>query len=1666
MVAHFRNHHKNKNPRILKFIAQGMLALMFVVGALVPFQVAHAAACSLSSITVTRISAPNFYIDNSPSSILLSNYVGYRITNNSGSAIDDLWVQIGNFSGPLIGTALDEDGISHLGPLANGASTLVFFYLSASTTTLGSVETHDVTLYDTRPDLAGGAICESSFTLTTEKSITANANKVLTVIAGPNPAELGGIMTMTVSGETGVMGGAGIFAATPAALADWPANDYELVDVQITMTGGNNGTWDDTLYLTGLNSKATYYTVVYTFVAVGTTTAPTTVSPLNHISSGTQIKHNDDSDWTPLDPILPTENKITLDKAVVPSSFPSGPGPNRVTYTVTISSIGAVDARLDDFVDQLPVGASYVTGSAEYNGSAIDDPHISGSTLTFLGFFTVPAGGSSTLAYEVDLPGADGSYTNTVVGHIGSEQIDRSLDTTDPDPATSTVLVGSNADLTISKSDSADPVNVGDGFSYTVTVTNNGPNAAANVSISDTLPVAYVSFTAGSETLSVAGTCNWVSPTLTCNLTNPIPAGSTVTLTIPGTATAAGTATDTASVTSTTPDPVTPNNTTENTTIVDASTEADLGITKADSPDPVTLKADVTYTLQVHNYGPNTAIAATVTDALSSAFSFVSATVTVGGGTCSHTGEATGGTVTCNLGDIANGATETIEIVATVASYPAGGTLNNTASVSSSTSEPAVDPHLNSDSESTTVTAADLELTKTLTSASPVALGDPVTFTVTVLNNGGPDAANNIVVRDIVPIGINVTSVTATAGTWLSPNWTITSLAPDESATLTITGTTNTVGTITNVAEIIAVDEGDPDSTPNNHILAEDDQDDAQVVVNPSADLELTKTLTTLGPYNLGDTITFVIEVTNNGPSTVSNIVVTDVIPAQIGVTSVVPSVGNWSAPTWDGFGLANGASATLTISGTLDATGTFTNTAEIISVTDVAGAPISDPDSIAGNHDPSEDDQDSETVTTTAAADLSLTKEVITSNPSPPQLGGTIDFRITVSNNGPNDATGVIISDPLPGGVGSLQILSITEGTYNGTNWGTLSIPVGGTDVLEYRVTVTAANTTLTNTAQVSASGQFDPDSTPGNSDPGEDDQSSVSVVISPSADLELDKTVNPATVTVFPSDVTYTVTLTNNGPNSATGVVVDDILPNDPNAVYVSDTGGAATTYNPVTNRLTWNVGTLAPGSTSIDIVVQVTAAGTYANVAEVVAVNEYDPDSRPNNHIPGEDDQDTATVDVLEADLSLTKTVDNPSPNVGDIINFTITVTNASLTTDATDVGVVDKLPPGLNFTGNYSTTNGSTYDEVTGVWDVGTVPADSSVSLTLEVEILPPMGPAGAYVNYTQISSSDLSDPDSTPDDNSNGDDDDATLTVAPAEADLALTKQANVSTVQVGDQIVYTITLINNGPSDATNVTVNEPVPAGTVYVTHTVTGGVYNSGTGDWDIPSLAAGSSVTLQLTVDVAAEGNIFNVAEVMASDQWDPNSIPANGSVTENDRASLVIGPPRPAGVGRGSAETSALDPAISKVGDPLAATVGETVTWTIWVTNTGSIPLAPIFVNDPIPDMFDIISVTTTKGTATISGQVVTVNIGTLDPGETVTIEIETVANADASAGEVCNVAYTGVEASGEACITLFPGELPPTGGGSLAWLAWLGVASVGGLIFGLGGWVLKRRSHFA
>jgi uncharacterized repeat protein (TIGR01451 family) len=360
-----------------------------------------------------------------------------------------------------------------------------------------------------------------------------------------------------------------------------------------------------------------------------------------------------------------------------------------------------------------------------------------------------------------------------------------------------------SADLALTKTDSPDPVSIGKNLTYTVTVSNNGPDAATKVSVTDKLPsgATFVSVTPNQ------GACNGTN-SVTCDL-GTINKGASATVTLVVTPTSAGTLTNTASVTASESDPNPVNNTaTQETQVTKGS--ADLFLTKTDSQDPLIVGNTLTYTLTVVNNGPDQATGVILTDPLPEGITFVSAGFSQGG--CTKESN----TLTCNLGTLANAASAVVTIVVTPTKP---GVITNTAHVE--LNETDSNPENNTASQSTTIQAvADLAVSQS-DSPDPVNVGENLTYAITI-NNNGPSAATAIIVSDALPSGVTRISAVPTQGS-CSGNaiivCTLGDLASGGSAKVTIVvKAPTTAGTLTNRVE---VGSNETDPTPSNNTSTE-----------------------------------------------------------------------------------------------------------------------------------------------------------------------------------------------------------------------------------------------------------------------------------------------------------------------------------------------------------------------------------------------------------------------------------------------------------------------------------------------------------------------------------------------------------------------------------------------------------------------------------------------------------------------------------------------------------------------------------------------------------------------------------------------------------------------------------------------------------------------------
>ncbi|MDI9618441.1 hypothetical protein, partial [Methanothermobacter sp.] len=703
--------------------------------------------------------------------------------------------------------------------------------------------------------------------------------------------------------------------------------------------------------------------------------------------------------------------------------------------------------------------------------------------------------------------------------------------------------------------------------------------------------------------------------------------------------------------------------------------------------------------------------------------------------------------------------------------------------------------------------------------------GELCTWTITVSHNATSTSdAYDLIIEDILPAGMTYNETIS-----IPPGWTITSHSDRVTYRAPVLNRGDTVTIIfkARIDDDTSLAGKDLINTVNITYTSLPGDITGERIYNSSktatihvlgTDIEIDKNASNESP-NYDDTIVYYIKVKNKGPDPAANVNVSDKLPAGlIYVTHLAsrgiydPVVGSWIIGNLNPL-----ETVTLNITVRVNVTGTIVNDANVTSsTTDINTS----------------NNNDSTTIRVPKASELSILKTV---NIESPYNGQIITYTINVSNNGPDDALNVLVEDLLPSNLVFVSYVA-SKGTYNPVT-GVWS--VGSLSYLETAtLTITArvnADGIIKNSANVTSE-NFDPDTSNNNS--------TVTINSISSVDLKVTKYVNN-TRPLFGQLVMFTVTAENLGPSNASNVAVTDTL--SPGLVFVSYVASKGT-YNPVTG--VWSVGSLSYLETAtLTIQAYVNSTGNLFNLV-IISGSEHDP--VPANNI--------ATVNLQSlpvADLSITKEASKTRIYNNEYLNFTLNVTNKGPNT-ANGVEVKDLIPGGFILVS--TTASQGTYNDSTGKWYIGSLGVGERAILKLLVMAVE----SGSLTNNAEVNGSEV---DPSPDDNSAN----ATVTVDPA-ADVAVTKMVSNSTPNFGELVTFYVTVTNNGPDNATGVTVTDSLPVGLVYVSHVVSRGSFNPLTGVWLVGDLLPGSSATLNFTVLVNRTGDVVN--RVLAvGEEFDP-------------------------------------------------------------------------------------------------------------------------------------------------------------------------------------------------
>ena len=773
-----------------------------------------------------------------------------------------------------------------------------------------------------------------------------------------------------------------------------------------------------------------------------------------------------------------------------------------------------------------------------------------------------------------------------------------------------------------------------------------------------------------------------------------------------------------------------------------------------------------------------------------------------------------------------------------------------------------------------------LAVTKTFGSDTVTAGGSAQTFTLDVTNSGLSDA-DNVHVTDTVDGRLLVTSLTGdfTCGSpSQSVDCSLGHLAAG--ATKTITVTYHVASTTDNAAHVS--NEASASSDEDGPTLGSDTVDIVEDV-----QLSVTKEFDSATVVAGGAAHTFTVSVKNSGTSDADNVGLTDLVPSRLIVDNVSAGSYDCSATTGQSIScslghLAAGDTQSIVVTYHVD-----TTTEAHAAVTNTATASSDENAATSGSDD----------VAIAEDVNLVATKSFTDGTVDAGTTGHT--FTISVENTGASQADNLHLTDSVDP---RLVVTNVADGGFDCTASSGQSIDCSlahldsgdtKTVTVTYKVLASTAPATVTNDASATA-------------DDGGSDTASDSVDITTKADVA---DLKVATGSHIAGEiVTYTSTITNNGPSDAQSVTFTDPLdPSLTNALYCLGTG--------CTPGTAWTgsvgLGTIAAGETKVVVISATIDPGTpkdteISNTSTAQSSTTTDPNAANNSS--------TADITVdTRADLSVSKAA--PSTAIaGDPAgyDYTLTVHNAGPSNNSGGFHVSDTLPSGLTFDGGSAACSASGQD-VTCSNTTG-VAAGADKVFTVHVKADSTLNSGTVLENNASVTSDGTGDPAS----GNNGSN--TTSTTIEENVKLDLTKSFDSATVTAGGSSqTFTITATNNGYSDADNVVLADTVDSRLVVDSIS---GDFSCGSPSQTISCtlghLGAGESKSITVTYNVGAStapASIDNHATV-ASDE----------DSTASNTASVEI--------------VTAADLSITKTA-PATATAGEPsgFDYTITVKNNG-------------------------------------------------------------------------------------------------------------------------------
>ncbi|MEU4804268.1 GEVED domain-containing protein [Actinosynnema sp. NPDC023587] len=1219
---------------------------------------------------------------------------------------------------------------------------------------------------------------------------------------------------------------------------------------------------------------------------------------------------------------------VTIAKAVDRTSADPG---DVVTYTVTVTNTGQTSSTTsfsDDLTGVLD-DATWGSVTASIGTATFTAPNLAWSG-------TLAVGATATVTYSV-------TVRNPVTG---DSRLDNAVTSTTPGNncptgsadarcATSTPIAG----LRIVKTDDRDEVVPGDTVTYTIVVTNNGQTPQTGATFTDDLSQVLDDARYNADAAATAGSVAYTAPNLTWTGDLAVGASATVTYTVTVNNPDTGDKSLKNQIASTTRGNNCPAGSTDP-SCATSTPGRELTIQKTSDKPAANPGDTVTYTVTVTNTGQVALPSASFRDDLSD----VVDDATWGGATAS-TGTAT--FTEPNLdwtGGLAIGASATITYAVTVRDPVTGD--HELRNVVSST-EPGNCPPGSTDPRcSTTTLLPGLEITKAVDkpSANP---GDTVTYTVTV-RNSGQTPQNASFSDDLTGVLDDATwgSASATAGTvtFTAPNLTWSGdLAVGASATVTYTvAVRNPVAGDFRLANVVtSATAGSNCPTGSTDVKCRTSTSVSGIDIVKTADRTAA---------NPGDVVTYTVVVRNTGQTVLTGATfgddLTDVVDdAAFGSASATTGTTTYAEPTltWSG-DLPVGGSATVTYTVTVrnPVSGNFRLGNAVTSATPGSNCPT-------GTTDP-------KCSTSTPIAGLDITK---TAAPTSAKPGDVVTYTVAVRNTGQTVLTGATFTDDLTNAVddaaynadaaATLGAVSYTEPRLTWTG----DLPVGASATVTYTVTVrnpVTGDFRLGNAVTSATAGSNCPT---GTTDP----KCSTST---PVAGLDITKTAAPAAPD--PGDtVTYSVTVRNTGQTPQTGVrITDDLSGALDDGAYNADgtaTVGVVTYAEPV---LTWT-GDLPVGAQAVitySVVVDDPPAGDHRLRNTVTS------DAPGSNCPAGSTDPKCSTSTALPG-MEIKKTVDRADAAPGDVVTYSVAVRNTGQT-PLTGASLADDLTGVLDDAtwGSASATTGTaTFAEPRLTW-TGDLPVGGTATITYAVTVENPVTGDHRLVNDVRSTTPGAVC---------------ITCTTTTPIAGLVIEKTAAPGAVDPGDVVTYTVTVRNTGQTVQTGATFTDDL---TRVLDDADYGGdgAATLGTVSYAAPRLTWAGDLPV---------GGTATVTYTVAVKNPNPGDKRLTNAVTsDSPGTNCPAGSTDP----RCSTSTPGRELTILKAADRQTANPGETVTYTLTVTNSGQVPLTPATATDDLTDVVDDATwngATASTGTAAFSSPTLSWS-GDLAPGATATI----------------------------------------------------------------------------